>query len=61
MRDSQQNLDHQICRFLMQIGLVNFPSSKEGFMNKSCDGKCTKKLNEEEFPKKMYLDFVDDL
>ena len=45
----------------MQISLVNFPTSIEGFLNKSSDRQCMKKLNGGEFTCEMYLDFVDDL
>ena len=31
LRDIQQNLDHWIRRFPVQIDLVIFPTSKEGF------------------------------
>ena len=43
-----QNPDHQICIFLVQIGPVNFPTSTDGFLNESSDGKCMRNLNREE-------------
>ena len=45
----------------MQIGSVNIPTSKEGFLNKSSDGQCIQELKEGEFTCETYMDLVDDL
>ena len=50
-----------MCRFPMQIGLVKFPISTNGFLNENNDGKCMRKLNGEEITRETYQYFVDDL
>ena len=54
-----QNPDRQICRFPVQIGPVNIPTSKGWFFRESNDGQCMHKLKQGEFACEKYLDLVD--
>ena len=58
---TEQNPDHQNCRFPVQFGAMIFPNAKEVFSVKNSDGQCIQKSKEREFTCETYLDVVDDL